>query len=384
MPLLTTPLSQITYEQVIEFCKTFPEGVRVEYKREPANITKVISSFANTVGGVWVIGLDTDKTTNMPVLPPAGMKREPGIEERITQSGLTGIYPGIAPGVRVLDIPDQAGRVIVVVRVPESVEAPHAIQNATRVWVRNHSTTEPYELADIDRIDYLLKRRRDSAGQREGLIDRAAARSSYVRHEPRVRVVVCPVFPRGSLFSRDELFERAQELKAKQVVHLRDLRLVHEAVASPRGIEECYFECSIDGVVFYEAAGEAVGTESSIKYVMLPQLLLPLAETLSTAIAFIKDRVTNALVRYELYGWQGMAFLPHAPFRLAHAQWAVESLRCLDPRVTVEATAVADELVERRPRLLIQLLTDVLWAFNYRSAETPQLVQETGKRHGVL
>jgi len=38
VPLFTTPLGQVTYEQVIEFCRTFAEGVRVEYKREPANM----------------------------------------------------------------------------------------------------------------------------------------------------------------------------------------------------------------------------------------------------------------------------------------------------------------------------------------------------------
>ena len=89
------------------------------------------------MGGVWVIGVDTDKTTNRPILPPVGVKREPGIEEQITQSALTGVYPGITPDVRVVDIPDQADRVLVFVRVPESIEAPHAIQNATRVYIRN-------------------------------------------------------------------------------------------------------------------------------------------------------------------------------------------------------------------------------------------------------
>ena len=244
MPLFTTPLSQVTYDQVLEFCRTFAEGPRVEYKTEPANIPKVISSFANTMGGVWVIGVDTDKTTNRPILPPVGVNREPGIEEQITQSALTGVYPGITPDVRVVDIPDQADRVLVVVRVPESIEVPHSIQNATRVYIRDASTTAAVELADIDRIDYLLTRRRDTAGRRERLIERAAARSLYARHEGRVRVVVSPMFPRGTLFSRDELHERAERLKQMPVRHVTDFRLVHEAVSTPRTADaKFYFEC---------------------------------------------------------------------------------------------------------------------------------------------
>jgi Schlafen, AlbA_2 len=385
VPLLTTPLGQVTYEQVIEFCRTFAEGVRVEYKREPANMPKVISSFANTVGGVWVIGVDTDKTTNMPALPPVGMKREPGIEERITQSALTGVYPGITPAVRVFDIPDQADRVVVVVRVPESIEAPHAIEKATRVWVRNVSTTEPYELADIDRIDYLLKRRRDAAAHRESLIERAAARSRWMRHPRRVRVVVSPMFPRGTLFSRDELWERAEQLMQKGSVHLRNYRLIHEAIASPRTTgQDFYFECSADGVVFYEAVGREYGSVGDIKFILLPELVLPIGETLETAAAFLRGRLTNVLVRYELYGWDGMAFLPHPPSKLARPELAAESLRCTDSRIVVEATAVADELVEGRARILIQLLTDVLWAFNYRSTNIPEKVYETAKQNGVL
>lgn len=39
--MFNTPLADVTYEQVLEFCRTFPEGARVEYKREPVNIAKV-------------------------------------------------------------------------------------------------------------------------------------------------------------------------------------------------------------------------------------------------------------------------------------------------------------------------------------------------------
>ena len=53
-----TPLAEITFEQIENFCRTFPEGVRVEYKRELIkDIPKVISSFANSSGGIWIIGV---------------------------------------------------------------------------------------------------------------------------------------------------------------------------------------------------------------------------------------------------------------------------------------------------------------------------------------
>jgi len=104
MNLFHTPLSAVSYEDVLAFCATFTEGVRVEYKREPAHIPKVVSSFANTMGGVWVVGVDAEKRTNRAVLPPHGIDSA-GLEEQIVQAAQTGIYPSITPSVRVFPVP---------------------------------------------------------------------------------------------------------------------------------------------------------------------------------------------------------------------------------------------------------------------------------------
>jgi predicted HTH transcriptional regulator len=131
-------MDQISYEDVEAFCKAFPEGVRVEYKQDLIkNIPKVISSFANTVGGIWVIGVETDKATNLPKLPLVG--RRAGIEEQIVQSAQSGIYPPVTPDVKVLDVPGKPDQMLAVVKVSESIEAPHAIEGSTRVYIRNAS-----------------------------------------------------------------------------------------------------------------------------------------------------------------------------------------------------------------------------------------------------
>jgi hypothetical protein len=80
--MFNKPLETATYDDVLAFCGTFTEGVRVEYKRTPVNIPKVVSSLANTVGGIWVIGLETD-AANRAILPPVGLPLTPGIEEQI-------------------------------------------------------------------------------------------------------------------------------------------------------------------------------------------------------------------------------------------------------------------------------------------------------------
>src|SRR6266446_3484484 len=65
-------LDHVTFNDVLAFCQQFPEGVRVEYKSEAANIDKTVASLANTVGGFFVLGVKTDKK-NMPILPIEGM-----------------------------------------------------------------------------------------------------------------------------------------------------------------------------------------------------------------------------------------------------------------------------------------------------------------------
>ena len=54
---------EITFEVVENFCREWPEGVRVEYKREiTKDIPKIVSSFANTQGGVFIIGVEANQT----------------------------------------------------------------------------------------------------------------------------------------------------------------------------------------------------------------------------------------------------------------------------------------------------------------------------------
>ena len=116
--MFTKPIDEITFEDVESFCKEWPEGVRVEYKREVAEIKgkipKIVSSFANYYGGIFFIGVKADKTKNEVIFPIQGIPPEtPGIEERIQQSALRGIYPGVMPEVKIVDVPNSKNIVVV-------------------------------------------------------------------------------------------------------------------------------------------------------------------------------------------------------------------------------------------------------------------------------
>ena len=102
--MFTKLASEIDFNNIESFGSKWGEGVRVEYKIEIAHIPKKISSFANTQGGIFIIGVETDQK-NKVKFSIQGIPNEDGIEERIVQSALTGIYPAVMPEVIIRDVP---------------------------------------------------------------------------------------------------------------------------------------------------------------------------------------------------------------------------------------------------------------------------------------
>lgn len=213
--LFTKPADEITFEDVENFCREFGEGVRVEYKREIKHIPKVVSAFANTHGGVFIIGAETDEA-NKVKFPIPGIPLETGIEERIQQSALTGIYPAVMPEVILVKVqnsagkvPDSADNVVVIVRVDESVQAPHAIENSTRAYIRVSCITQPYQLAEMDRLQYMFKRREDSQAVTRQILKRIEDRveTLFDTTVPNLTVVARPAFPYRPIIARESLWE---------------------------------------------------------------------------------------------------------------------------------------------------------------------------------
>ena len=206
---------EITFEVMESFCREWQEGVRVEYKQEIKDIPKIVSSFANTQGGVFLIGVKANQTDNKVQFPIEGIPQTNGIEEGIVQSALMGIYPPVIPEVKLVDVPE-TDNVVIVIRVDESIQAPHAIQNSTRVYIRAGSVTQPYkkpELAEMNLIEYLLNRRQDTKEVTKQILDRIEQRVNRngAMDVPSITVIARPVYPYRPVISPTaiyELFER--------------------------------------------------------------------------------------------------------------------------------------------------------------------------------
>lgn len=371
-------LDRVAFDDVVAFCERFPEGVRVEYKREPVQIDKIVASLANTVGGFFVIGVRTDDK-NMPVLPIEGMPARKGIEEQIVQIAHTAIYPAITPAVRILDVAGKDGRVVVVVKVAESTDAPHAVDDATKVYVRVASTTPPYQLADVDRIEYLLKRRQEPERRREELIQQMAQRSLYVVSNPsKVRVVIAPVYPRGALLPMDELIRRAETMQRTTSTRLLgDVRLIHNGIrslGSVPGKRQWYFEADTHGILFFEEPATWRGdledwrTKERVTYVNLFNFTSPLGSMLNTGVDLLAGATTNLTIRFEVFGFAGVGFMYGRPgvMYIDGGGAVANEHRCEDAHISVSTIAPLETLMDRRLQVSVALLRDVLYAFNWQ------------------
>ncbi len=297
------PLHDITFEDIEAFCRTWPEGARVEYKKSvpPDKISKIVSSFANTLGGIWLIGVMTDPATNLPIDPIEGVPKTPGLEDRIIQACHDGIYPPVTPATRIVDIPSNPANCMLVVKVPESLEAPHAIQNKTLVYVRVAGITPPYELSEIDRIDYLLTRRKKPEERRERLVQRVFSISPV--GTPRLRIVIGPRYPYRQLLSGDKLEERLRSISAhpRWGALIPRMRRVQEGFISTGDRDHFYFRASLYGYLFYDEQIE-VGTagERQMAYFRLVQLVLAIGYCLKAAQVILEDTTTNLFLSVRL------------------------------------------------------------------------------------
>src|SRR5262249_44953665 len=130
---------------------------------------------------------------------------------------LQNIYPPLLPQTTVVPS-DVAGHVFLVIEVDESAQAPHAIENSRKVYVRTGNAANPYHLADLDLIFDLVKRRKEPFELRARLLERAKKRFNThldIKHADRggkktnlgtlLQFSICPRFPTRQLCWQEDL-----------------------------------------------------------------------------------------------------------------------------------------------------------------------------------
>ena len=105
--------------------------------------------------------------------------------------------PPVFPEIQVCQNPS-GDRAVVLIRIHQSDQAPHAIAGNTRVYLRTGNLNNPEELARINEIEWLKNRRQKSEDLRESLFTRAkdlAARRPRPGNCPWLTLALSPLYP---------------------------------------------------------------------------------------------------------------------------------------------------------------------------------------------
>jgi len=374
--MFSKPLDQIQYSDVENFCKTFAEGVRIEYKSDmPKSIPKAVSAFANTLGGIIIIGVETEKVNNR-VTNILGIDKEIGIEEKITNSALTGIYPGVIPEVKIFDIPTQQNKIIVVIRIHESIEAPHAIENSTKVYIRTGNVSSPEDLIEVDRIEYLFKRRNKQEQLREQIKQEARDRvdrllNVAVVSNPFLDISVSPFFPYQPLVTLGNLYSLIEQIP-------QDLLPVHNSERTINGLCKfygnptnfTYIEINHYGLMFNRRALHKIPTkwttlgvkeEDKIKFIYFGHIVIHIAKVLKFANSF-----------YEKVGYGGNLEVEVRLHKIANEYLMYadngfpddEGCKALDDSSYSKDIVLPGNLESDFTKTIISLTRNILWIFN--------------------
>ncbi len=387
--MIFTAERPITAQHVRDVCARFNEGLRVEYKSVfdasvRTQLPKIVSSFANSQGGVLVVGINAPN--GEPQSPFDGFTLPPREELPLTVENicLRNIYPPLIPQTKVVqsDVPDH---VFLVIEVEESSEAPHAIENSKKVYVRTGSAANPYDLADVELIIDLLKRRRDPLERRNRLLEFAEQRSyQSVHHDlPFVQISICPTFPRSALCSSQAVWDFVllhQVNPATSLVDPNSKKRIPDGTASLTHTGATlehppanYVEIGRYGLLFVARQfrvipwTDAADQRPQLYFADLFQPLLRLT-ILAEQFYAANGYRGGLLVNISLHHVQGQAMRFVASGMFGDD---ADDFRCYTDLVSAERLITMDQIRALRVDLLTEILSDLTWAFWQSNRELP-------------
>lgn len=148
MHLYSEAIASITWAEIERFCQQgIPENTYVEYKSDfPKDLAKPIAAMANTLGGLILIGID-ETDTGTPQLPLKGIDAHRGLEERVLNTILDTMSPPVIPEIATC-LSSGGDRAIVVIRVPQSDHAPHAL-HSTRPCILEQANVTSLKISQV-------------------------------------------------------------------------------------------------------------------------------------------------------------------------------------------------------------------------------------------
>lgn len=227
MSLFAIDLAKLTVDDVRAFCEqSIPEGTATEYKSELATtpgpwVAKAVSALANTIGGVLLLGIETEKRDGLeyPRWPSKGLAPDPELRTKIRNWCSARIYPPLSPEI---GYATDNSRAFVVVRVQPSLMTPHTMKGGTRIYVRRGDSSDPVD-ATFEECELLRNRR----AKQEELEERAAedlrARVEW-QGERTMSLIVYPRLGREDAVDRRALRPLMAQFAENEWIHSSTIR----------------------------------------------------------------------------------------------------------------------------------------------------------------
>jgi transcription antitermination factor NusG len=382
MSIFVKPINEIEFEDVKAFCdEQIEENSRLEYKRafsskdEKKQIAKENSAFANTHGGITLVGVG--EKDRKPILPIDGIDYVKGLEEKVTSIALKNIYPPVFPETKVCKFGNTLEKAVVVIRVQESDETPHTVENTTGIYVRVDSQSEP-QRARYEEIEWLINRRKKAVENRERLLRRVEERFNNQAAKEKFQafqsVSVIPVFPHAPLVTLDGL----SEIAGKSIVTVNNrifppqiqYKAAHESIIYERQDNANSFlshiEINLFGLIFSK---QSLCENHNEKKVNLSEVTYLLEGVLRFTLKFYKKigYLGLILINFSLEGIKGADLTSPRSILWSRGQ---PFGRCdLDDLISLERKITVPDLSEpeRFDEIVKDLYNEFLWSFGVES-----------------
>ncbi len=407
--LFTKEITKITFEDVVNFCKEqIRESINLDYKREfPTDLEKTISSFANTMSGLIIIGVE-DKD-GKPKLPVKGLKYEKGFNERVINIILSNIYPPVFPEIQVCD--PIRNRTFVIIRVPQSNMTPHYIRHRTKIYIRTGDITQPERLAPAEQIEWLWNRRKKSKELKELLYATASERyNNYIKLHKlsgipfgEATISIAPLYPIEPYKSPQEIKQISETIKVngyhEEFPYLQygKIRPIQGGIASFFFNKETqdigYTELNQFGLIYHK---EDLGYLEEIKTEKEGvEKIKEVKRTYFVQIIKLIDLFLEVSANlYEKLGYWGLVEFKFSLEKLLGIElmeigkemfrppWEQDNIS-IDERVKWQRVYYVNEIKNKRAELLIELLRDIGWSLGWEHI-TEDKIKEILKKYGRL
>jgi hypothetical protein len=408
MSIFSKPLSQLGTADLQELMQEQAvENLRLEFKfeiPEKDEMLKKLSAFANTFGGLMVVGASaSSKDGRLTDLP--GVEKTSGFKQKVVDWCFKGVSPPLEVDVSdPISTPSGNGKFVYVIKMAESDVAPHFMSGRKGVWVRTNefSGRTELQLADEHELRHLFDRRRLILERREALLQRARKRYDALADKTntdlggtrtklgsRLELAIVPRFPASPLCKQEDL----KSLVQRNTLIWRQVRFPNvengiltqqESAIVLGAAHEDYsiFEANIWGMLFY-----GTRIDDNLGYLLTgePDPSEPPGIHIYQFTGYVLAFLQHASKMLRDLGYSGPLHIHTRLTSIRHIEWldfpheipSRQKGSELDDTVEFEISSASEDLREKPNDVVMNVLRYVLFSVNAaEQAETAQKLEE--------